>query len=299
MKPQLLKVLTGPVYSFNVRQDKVPNINNRWHYHPEVELIHFHKGGGTQFVGDHIKRFGPGDIVLVGANLPHYWRYDDIYFKDHTQEIPYSTVIHFTETFWGDRFINLPENKPLKVLLEKAKRGILVSSQENPQVVNSIEKIHHAEGAYRIIYLMECLLAMAHSPDAQVLSSIGFQSNFSPAESERINAIYEYTLKHFQQKIALEEIASVAGLVPSSFCRYFKLRAGKPFSQFLTEIRIGYACKLVLDGQMSVKQLCYESGFNNFTCFHKNFKTITGKSPLDYQKTYANKLVDLLPLSGG
>jgi YesN/AraC family two-component response regulator len=175
-------------------------------------------------------------------------------------------------------------------LLDKAKRGILLSSQANPQVVDSLEKIFHAEGPYRIIYLMECLLAMAHSPNAQVLSSIGFQHNFSPAENERINAIYAYALKHFRQKIALKEIAAIAGLVPSSFCRYFKSRAGKAFSQFLTEIRIGYACKLLLDDQMSVKQLCYESGFNNFTCFHKNFKTITGKSPLDYQKAYDNKL---------
>jgi AraC-like DNA-binding protein len=279
------------VYSFNVRQDKMPNINNRWHYHPEVELIHFHKGGGTQFVGDHIKRFGPGDIVLVGANLPHYWHYDDMYFQDTYEELPYSTAIHFTETFWGDRFINLPENKPLKALLEKAKRGIFLSQQSNPKVVESIEKIQHAENSYRIIYLMECLLTIASSQEAQLLSSIGFQSNFSPAENERINAIYEFTLKHFQQKITLEEVASVSGLVPSSFCRYFKSRAGKPFSQFLMEIRVGYACKLLLDGQLSVKQLCYESGFNNFTCFHKNFKAITGKSPLDYQKAYVSKVI--------
>jgi YesN/AraC family two-component response regulator len=213
-----------------------------------------------------------------------------MYFQDTPQELPYSTAIHFMEAFWGDHFINLPENKLLKVVLEKAKRGILLSSQANPQVIDSLEKIHHAEGPYRIIYLMECLLAIAHSPHAQMLSSIEFQHSFSPAENERINAIYEYTLKHFQQKIALEEIAFVAGLVPSSFCRYFKLRAGKPFSQFLTEIRVGYACKLLLDGQMSVKQLCYESGFNNFTCFHKNFKAITGKIPMDYQKAYTSKL---------
>jgi YesN/AraC family two-component response regulator len=136
---------------------------------------------------------------------------------------------------------------------------------------------------------MECLLAIAHAEGAQLLSSIGFQSNFSPAENERINAIYEYILKHFGQKIALAEIAAVAGLVPNSLCRYFKSRAGKPFSRFLTEIRVGYACKLLLDERMSDKQLCYESGFNNFSCFHKYFKAITGKSPLDYQKTFANK----------
>src|SRR3712207_2456462 len=158
MKPQLLKVPTGLAHSFSVRQDMMPNINNRWHYHPEVELIQFHKGSGTQFVGDHIKRFGPGDIVLVGANLPHYWRYDEVYFGDNARETPYSTAIHFTESFWGDRFITLPENKPLKTLLEKAKRGILLSSLDHPSVAERIEKIRFAEGPYRIIYLIECLL---------------------------------------------------------------------------------------------------------------------------------------------
>jgi AraC-like DNA-binding protein len=291
MKPQLLKVPTGPAYSFSIRQEKVPNINNRWHYHPEVELIQFHKGGGTQFVGDHIKRFSPGDIVLVGANLPHCWRFDDIYFQENREETPYATVIHFTEVFWGDRFLNLPENKVLKDLLEKAKRGILLSCYVLPQVAECIEMIRRSEGPHRIIHLMECLLYIASSEEAQLLSSMGFQYIGSSTENERINAIYDYTFSHFRQKITLEEIASVAGLVPNSFCRYFKSRTGKSFSQFLIEIRVGYACKLLLDERMSVKQLCFESGFNNFTCFHKNFKSFTGKSPLEYQKAYANKSV--------
>ncbi len=139
------------------------------------------------------------------------------------------------------------------------------------------------------MYLMDCLLSIGELEETQPPSSLGFQYNFTSLEYERMNAIYEYTLRRFQQKIALEEIASVAGLVPNSFCRYFKSRAGKTFSQFLTEIRVGYACKLLLDDRLSVKQLCFECGFNNFTCFHKNFKAITGKSPLDYQKAYANK----------
>lgn len=289
MKPQLLKVPTGLVHSFSVRQDRLPNINNRWHYHPEVELIQFHRGSGTQFVGDHIKRFSPGDIVLVGSNLPHYWHFDEVYAQDGAQETPYSTVIHFMENFWGDRFLHLPENKPLKAVLEKARRGVLLTSGESPRIVELIGKIRQSEGPYRIMYLMECLLSISTSDEACLLSSLGFQYNLSTSENERMNAIYEYTLRRFQQKIALEEIASVAGMVPNSFCRYFKARAGKTFSRFLMEIRVGYACKLLLDNRMSVKQLCFESGFNNFTCFHKNFKAITGKSPLDYQKVYTPK----------
>ena len=84
----------------------------------------------------------------------------------------------------------------------------------------------------------------------------------------------------------LDEVAAVAKLVPNSFCRHFKSRTGKTYTQFLTELRIGHACKLLLDNRISIKQLCYESGFNNFTCFHKNFKTITGKTPQLYQREH-------------
>ncbi|HEY4207740.1 MAG TPA: helix-turn-helix domain-containing protein, partial [Puia sp.] len=132
----------------------------------------------------------------------------------------------------------------------------------------------------------ECLSAFALTPDPKLLSSIGFQHDFSEEESQRINAIYDYTLRHFSQKIYLEQVAAIVGLVPNSFCRYFKSRTGKTYTQFLTEIRVGHACKLLIDNRISIKQLCFESGFNNFTCFHKNFKMITGKSPQHYQREH-------------
>ena len=94
MRPQLLKVLKGPDRSFSVRRDLFP-INNRWHYHSEVELIHIKKGEGTQFIGDSIKRFKSGDVVLVGSNLPHYWRFDDVYYEENTKAIADVRVAHF------------------------------------------------------------------------------------------------------------------------------------------------------------------------------------------------------------
>ncbi|WP_449434992.1 AraC family ligand binding domain-containing protein [Pedobacter steynii] len=100
MKPQLLKVANNSVNSFSVRRDRVPYINNRWHYHAEVELIYFKKGNGTQFIGDSIKRFRSGDVVLVGAHLPHYWRFDDNYFNDEKNNADV-VVVHFCENFWG------------------------------------------------------------------------------------------------------------------------------------------------------------------------------------------------------
>ena len=94
MRPQLLKVSKEPRHSFSVRHDLVPYVNNRWHYHAEVELIHFNKGEGTQFIGDSIQRFKAGDVVLVGANLPHYWRFDDIYFEENSQATADVRVTH-------------------------------------------------------------------------------------------------------------------------------------------------------------------------------------------------------------
>jgi AraC-like DNA-binding protein len=286
MKPKLLKVPKTPTHSFSVREDRDPFINNRWHYHAEVELIYFHQGSGTQFVGDHIKRFHSGDIILVGSNLPHYWRYDDAYFKGDKDMSVHSTVIHFSENFWGDPFLQLPETKPIKNLLDKARRGILVNAKEEGKIQEGVEKIRSSEGVGRIIALIECLSAFAGTADLHILSSIGFSHDFSELENDRINAIYDYTFRHFPQKIYLEQVAAVAGLVPNSFCRYFKSRTGKTYTQFLTEIRVGHACKLLIDNRISIKQLCYESGFNNFTCFHKNFKFITGKSPQHYQKEH-------------
>ncbi len=286
MKAKLLKVPRTPAHSFSVREDRDPFINNRWHYHAEVELICFHLGSGTQFVGDHIKRFQPGDIILVGSNLPHYWRYDDQYFQGENAHSVHSTVIHFSETFWGETFLDLPETKTIRHLLEKARRGILVSEKDEPRIKTSIQKIRESDGISRIIALMECLSAFSGTEQMQQLSSIGFQHDFDESENQRINAIYDYTFRHFTQTIYLNQVAAVAGLVPNSFCRYFKSRTGKTYTQFVTEIRIGHACKLLLDNRISIKQLCYECGFNNFTCFHKNFKLITGKSPQLYQKEH-------------
>ena len=286
MRPQLLKVSKEPRHSFSVRRDLVPHVNNRWHYHREVELIHFRKGEGTQFIGDSIKRFKHGDVVLVGANLPHYWRFDDMYFDEDTKATADVRVAHFCEDFWGGPFLDLPENINLKSVLEKARRGLQVTGKTKQHVADILEQLLTSDGPQRIILLMDALVTVADCKQISSLSSIGFKHDFVESENDRINSIYDFSLKNFKRPIQLEEIASVANISPNSFCRYFKSRTRKTYSQFLIEIRVGHACKLLIENNMSIKQLCYESGFNNFTSFHKYFKLITGKSPLTYQKEF-------------
>ncbi|MFT3827188.1 MAG: helix-turn-helix domain-containing protein [Chitinophagaceae bacterium] len=286
MRPQLLKVSREPRHSFSVRHDILPYINNRWHYHPEVELIHFKNGEGTQFIGDSIQRFKPGDVVMVGANLPHYWRFDDLYFEETNDASADIRVAHFCEDFWGSQFLQLPENVNLRTMLDKAKRGLQITGSTRQHVADILDELLHADGTQRIILLMDALTTIANCKQLTTLSSIGFKYDMMEAEKDRINAIYEYSLKNFKRNIQLEEIASVANISPNSFCRYFKSRTRKTYSQFLIEIRVGHACKLLIENNLSIKQLCYESGFNNFTSFHKYFKLITGKSPLNYQKEF-------------
>ncbi|BAV05860.1 AraC-type DNA-binding protein [Filimonas lacunae] len=287
MRPQLLKVPKGlPQHSFSVRRDIVPDMNNRWHYHPELELVHFKKGSGTQFIGDSITRFKAGDVVLIGAHLPHYWRFDDEYFEETPKIHPDSRVAHFREDFWGPGFLDLPENVKIKTMLEKAARGIQISGKTRQDIMLLLEQLQVAEGTGRIVLLLQILEVIAESIHIQPLSSIGFKPHLEAAENDRINNIYDYSLKNFKRKIQLEEISAVANISPHSFCRYFKSRTRKTYSQFLIEIRVGHACKLLIENNKSIKQLCFESGFNNFTSFHKYFKLITGKSPLAYQKEF-------------
>lgn len=286
MKPHLLKIPPVSDASFSFRQFRQSNINSRWHYHPEIELIKIHNGSGTQFVGDNIKRFQADDIILIGSNLPHFWRYDeDALPKEDTL---YSTVIHFTTHLWGERFMDMPENFKIKYLMDKTARGLLLTGKVRSNVAILMEKIKVSEGTYRLIYLLECLATIASGNDNEVipLTSLGFEHQSSISEQERINAIYDYSFKNFKEKIPLETIASEIGFAPSSFCRYFKSKTGKSFTDFILELRVGHACKLLHENKLNVKQICYESGFNNFSSFHKHFKTITGLSPQNYQKSY-------------
>ena len=286
MKAQLLKIPQISDASFSVRQYKQSNINSRWHFHPEIELIRIHNGSGTQFMGDNIRRFEADDIVLVGSNLPHFWRYDEE--NEIIEDKIYSTVIHFTEQLWGERFFHLPENLMIKNVLEKSKRGLLLKGNTRNKVANLMEKIRLSEGTYRLIYLLESLAVISVGNQAEItpLTSLGFEHQSSVSEQERINIIYDYSFKNFKERIPLETIAAEIGFAPSSFCRYFKSKKGKSFTDFILELRVGHACKLLHENKLNVKQICYDSGFNNFSSFHKHFKAITGFSPQNYQKSY-------------
>jgi AraC-like DNA-binding protein len=286
MKPHRLTIPSGSAQSFSSRHDVLPDVNNRWHYHDELELIYIKKGRGTQFIGDSISNFADGDVVLIGSNLPHLWQFDPEYFKEGQTLGVDVYVVHFAKDFWGSSFLSLPENQELNRVIEQSKQGIRIKGASKKTIAGFIVKIVEAAGAQKIIHLMEALLEISHSREADHLVSLGFQYDFQETERDRIQSIYNYTILNYKKKIELQEIAQVAKISRNSFCKFFKSRTGKTYTAFTNEIRIGHACRMLIEDKMSVKEICFECGFYNFASFHKCFKEITGRTPLKYQKSF-------------
>lgn len=284
MKPQLLKIPLASECSFSIRQDVGPHFYNRWHYHAEIELVHIHQGSGTQFVGDSIQRFESGDVLLVGANLPHYWRCDAAYFAPQSGLQAQATVLHFRPDFWGAALLALPESRELARLLELARRGIRLRGSVREAVKRLLARMLAATGPTRLLLLLRILtLVAAQEGTLELLASSAPSPPGNEADTDRINRIYAYSLAHFQQAIALTDIAGVANLSAHSFCRYFKAHTRKSYSRFLLELRVRHACQLLQTSKLSVAQVCYESGFNQFSGFNKYFRQIMGLTPSRYR----------------
>ncbi|WP_164849918.1 AraC family transcriptional regulator [Mucilaginibacter limnophilus] len=288
MKAILCKVDVAKDCSFSVREDILPYMYNRWHYHPELELTMIRKGRGICMVGDSMEDFEDGDIVLLGANLPHMWRNCAEYFTQHSDLHIETIAIHFDENFWGNTFGNLPELKCLRELFDKAKLGLKIKGQTREALQHKIEQTLQASGIKRIEYLLHMLELIASSDSCVTLSSTGFAKAVYVNNSDKINDIFNYTFANFKRKLTINEIAAAVNLSPHSFCRYFKTRTLKTYWQFLTEVRVGYACKLLIQNRMSISRVCYESGFHNLSNFNRCFKFIIKKSPLQYFKEYSN-----------
>ena len=294
MKPQLLKIPLALECSFSIRHDRAPHFYNRWHYHPEIELVHIQQGSGTQFVGDNIQRFEPGDVLLLGPDLPHYWRCDADYFKAESGLVAEATVIHFRADFWGTSFIQLPENRALTQLLQQARCGIRLCEPVRTEVKQLMTRLLTETGTARLVSLLQILGVVAAS-EQELLTSSPHPTAGNEADTERINQIYAYSLTHFQRAIPLADIAAVANLSPHSFCRYFKAHSRKSYSRFLLELRVRHACRLLQEGELSIAQVCFESGFNQFSGFNKYFRQITGKNPLQYRQEMQRAVVAITP----
>jgi AraC-like DNA-binding protein len=284
MRPTFLKKNTKTFErSFFVNHAIVPHFYDVWHFHQELELNYVLRGKGTRFVGDHIEGFSDGDMVLVGANLPHVWRNDKAYYQGDGELFSEAIIFQFLENFAGNEFFILPELQQIDQLFQLARRGIKIQGKTRDQVGKKMQTLLHLNSGERFIELISILNLIAYSGELQPLSSTGFLQTLEKVNNERINQVYEYVMNHFLEDISLEKAAQIANMNVAAFCRFFKTTTKKTFVQFLTDIRIGYACKLLQDTNMNINQVCYESGFNNISHFNRKFRQFTAKTPQEYR----------------
>ena len=286
MQPKLEKVYPNLSSSIFVKREIVPFMDYPWHYHPEFEIIFVEKSYGIRLMGNHAGNFCDGDLMFIGPNLPHVWKNDEAFYQDNKDNMVDVYVIQFREDALREGFFDLPEFAHIKKLFLLGQQGLLINGKERDEIAQLIKNVYTSSGIDRLIQFFKTLDAFAKSEHYDLLSSPGYTNSFNNADSERINKVMNFLLENYTREINLEEIAGLVSLNKSSFCRYFRGRTHKTCSQFLNEIRIAHACKLLINGNMTISEICYKTGYNNISHFNRQFKLINGLTAKEYAKKY-------------
>ncbi|MEI6946374.1 AraC family transcriptional regulator [Paraflavisolibacter sp. H34] len=286
MKPHFHKVPTQLQSSFSVRHDILPNFDPVWHYHPELELHYVIRGEGVRFIGDNVSNFSEGEILLLGENLPHTWRCEEPYYEAETGLEVEVIVIHFLPHCLGRDLLLLPEAFLIRNLLEKAKKGMEIRGEARDRVAALMRQAVGATNLDRLILLLSLLKILAETEEFEPITSAHAFYKSNAQETARLNEVCSYTLSNYKKEITLEEIAAVSNLSVTSFCRYFKLMTKKTYFDFLIEIRISHACRMVIEDKLPIGMICAECGFNNISNFYRHFKKVTGTTPFEFKRKY-------------
>ena len=279
-KPFLEKVYPGFGSSVLVKKhtEFLKTNNASWHFHPELELVYVNKGQGKRHIGNHLSYFNNSQLLLIGPNLPHNG------FTDRLTTNGFETLIQFKEDFLGKDFFEIPEMKKIKELFERSKKGILFGSETKIKVGDKIENLVEKEGFKKLLVFLEILNILSKTSDYTILNVDGYAVETELQDSSKLDRIYTYINTNFKDHISLDQIANVANMTVPAFCRYFKKVTGKTFTKLVNEYRVVHATKLLSESMMSITDISFECGFNNFSHFNKIFKEITGKNASGYRK---------------
>ena len=283
MKIMHEQISFAPRTMLKVKWDDFPHFTFPWHFHSEFEIVYVLKSSGKRFVADSVEPFGEGDLTLIGSNLPHFWKNE---WNDEKENHVNAIVVQFHKDFFKEEINVYPEFHAIAELLKRASRGINFSNTSGQIAGKMIKRLLKLKGLERMLYFIKILDTLAHVENYRLLASNGYQTNDTKELNTRLDKIMHFINTNYQRKISQEEVASKIGMTTPAFCRYFKEKTGKGFIFFVNEMRIGYACKLLIENHLSISQICYECGFNNLSNFNRMFKRLTGSTPGDYQQQF-------------
>ena len=278
-KPTLKKIEPDFGSSFLIKHYK-ESVKDRfqfWHFHPELELVYVNNGGGKRHIGNHISYFKNSQLVLIGSNLPHMG------FTDRLTIHGSETIVQMKPDFLGNSFLEIPETQAIQKLFERAKMGIIFHPEIKKEVGPKITDLINKTGLDRLLLFIRILRRLAETEDYSLLNVQDFAFEVNQQDNDRIDRIFSYITKNFKEHISLDDISQEVNMTTPSFCRYLKKATGKTFTEVVNEYRIVHASKLLAEKPTSITDICYESGFNNFSHFNKLFKKTTGKSPSNFR----------------
>jgi AraC-like DNA-binding protein len=288
MKSILSKIATDSNSSFVYKNIVKDNIIDPWHFHKEYELVLMDKGKGTKFIGDNVSNFEEGNLTLIGSNIPHLFRnHEDHYEKTKSRQVRVIYTL-FSKDFLGSEFFNISEMQSVNKLLEKSSLALEVGGHTKKWIIKKLYAMNDQKPALKLISLLEILIHLSTSKELKSLLAIGYVTNNNNGDTNKINAIFDYILQNYTEEIYVDKIASELNMSATAFSRYFKQHTRKTFTDYVTEIRIGHACRMLMEDNCSISEISYHSGFDNLSNFYRHFKRVIGMIPKEYKNRFIN-----------
>jgi AraC-like DNA-binding protein len=283
MKVFPFKIPKSNEEAFLYQEDREFVFYDKYHQHEEIQISLIKKGEGTVLVGDTITEYEKGDILIMGINLPHVFRSEET----ENQSLSVMLTIFFSKNAFGKDFFDLPELKKTNSFFKDIKNGILIKNAPS-SIKRKFDKFKNANSFDRFIIFFN-LLKLFDQAEKQPLSNSVYDKPFTDAEGKRMQMVFDFVMKNYQKNITLQEISEIANMTKNAFCKYFKVRTNKTFFQFLIEIRIERAAKLLIKNkELSVIEIAELCGFNNISNFNRKFKEIKKKTPFEFKNSLSN-----------
>ncbi len=277
--------------SIVVQEELLPHFYIHLHRHKEIQITWIIEGTGTLIAGNYMQPFKAGEVYLLGANQPHLFKSDPVYFDKRRKKKVQALSLFFNPVQFTQTVLSLPETKSIKRLIEQSVLGLQLQSASVKKICSEMQLVKEANQAYRLSAFLHLLQTISNLKGSRVLSSASTHYSISDSEGLRMNDVYRYTMEHYTENIKLNEIASVAHLTVQAFCRYFKKHTRKTYISFVNEIRINEACKKMTGADAaSISSIAYEHGFSSAVSFNRVFKKITGVSPTKYINEYRQQV---------
>ncbi|KTC19534.1 MULTISPECIES: AraC family transcriptional regulator [Pseudomonas syringae group] len=286
---ELEVILPEPDQCFRWYEHDYPYALARWNHHPEFEIHLIRRGSGKLVAGDYIGGFDAGHVALIGPDLPHDW-IGDLAPGEHLPGR--DVVLQFDGAALLALRKTLPELGELQRLFEQARRGIEFTGATAVRAARLMEDIGTAQGLERLILFLQLIntLVKAPSQEAHLLASSCYAPTLDARSAERINKAFDYLLSELTNDIRLSVIAQRLEMTDPGFSRFFKRNTGHGFIDLMRKLRIQRACRLLLQSDMSVSDICFEVGYANLSNFNRHFRVETGQTPSDYRRAMAMTL---------